>query len=265
MTEPGHDTELRVERSEGIATMCLDRPHARNALNHALRQAVVRTCRELDRDDDVEVIILTGTDPAFSAGVDLREAASWGTQRPYERTNPAQALRRMSTPVIAAVNGPCVTGGLELALSCTFIVASERASFADTHARVGLIAGWGLSALLPATVGLRRAREMSATGNFIDARTALEWGLANHVVAHENLEPFAHQLARDIASSDRPAVRAMLALYDAGAGVPAAHALGLEAEAVSGWATPRARSGALLDESIARGSAWRRRADGEQQ
>ena len=160
MSEP--ETGLRVERHEGVATVRLDRPHARNALNHALRQAIVRTCRELDDDEEIAVVVLTGTDPAFSAGVDLREAAAT-TRRPYERTNPGQALRGMSTPVIAAVNGPCVTGGLELALSCTFVVASERASFADTHARVGLIAGWGLE-----RAAARRCRPAAGSGDVGD-------------------------------------------------------------------------------------------------
>src|SRR5208282_2153798 len=101
------------------------------------------------------------------------------------------------TPVIGAINGAAVTGGLELALACDFLVASERARFADTHARVGIMPGWGLTYELPEAIGVRRAREMSATGNFVGARTAMEWGLVNHLVPHSELLGFARQLAAD--------------------------------------------------------------------
>jgi enoyl-CoA hydratase len=111
------------------------------------------------------------------------------------------------------VNGAAVTGGFEVALTCDFLVASERARFADTHARVGIMPGWGLTVLLAEAIGHRRAREMSVTGNFVDAATALTWGLVNHVVPHEDLVPFARQLALDIASNDQPGVRNVLATY----------------------------------------------------
>src|SRR5206468_8047502 len=113
--------------------------------------------------------------------------------------NPGKALRAMATPVVCAVNGACVTGGLEIALSCTFVVASERARFADTHARLDVVAAWGLTALLPRAVGVRKAAEMSITGNFVDAEEALRLGLVNHVVAHDELMPFTRALAHDIA------------------------------------------------------------------
>jgi enoyl-CoA hydratase len=205
----------------------------------------------------VSAVVLTGTDPAFSAGVDLREAVAG--PRPAERTNPAQALRAMTKPVIAAVNGPCVTGALELALSCTFVIASDRATFADTHARVGLIPGWGLSALLPRAVGVRRAREMSATGNFVAAAEAATYGLVNRVVAHEALLPTVYALARDITGVDPVALARTLQLYDDGEGATMAHALGLEAEAVAAWRTERNRTSDLLDASIARGSSMQQR------
>ena len=95
-----------------------------------------------------------------------------------------------SKPIIGAVNGVAVTGGLELVLNCDFLVASERARFADTHARVGVHPLWGLTVLLPQAIGIRRAREMSATGNYVDARLALEWGLVNWVHPDDRLIPF---------------------------------------------------------------------------
>ncbi len=131
-------------------------------------------------------------------------------------------------PIIGAVNGVAVTGGLELALNCDFLVASERARFADTHARVGVHPLWGLTVLLPQAIGIRRAREMSATGNFVDARTALEWGLVNHVVPHDELLPTARRLAADVVSNDQRAVRAILATYEEGSRVPGAEAWDVE-------------------------------------
>jgi enoyl-CoA hydratase len=134
----------------------------------------------------------------------------------------------MSTPVVCAVNGACVTGALELALSCTFIVASDRARFADTHARLGVVAAWGLTALLPRAVGVRKAAELSITGNFVDAEEALRLGLVNHVVPHDELLPFTRALVDDIAPT--AAVRQVLGLYRRGDGLALDDALRLEAE-----------------------------------
>ncbi len=137
-------------------------------------------------------------------------------------------MRAATTPVICAVNGACVTGALELALSCTFIVASERARFADTHARLGVVAAWGLTALLPRAVGVRKAAELSITGNFVDAAEALRIGLVNHVVPHDELLAFTRWLVDDIAPT--AAVAQVLDLYRRGEGLPMDEALRLEAE-----------------------------------
>ena len=122
-----------------------------------------------------------------------------------------------------------------MALACDFLVASERARFADTHARVGIMPGWGLTVLLPAAIGVRRAKELSTTGNFLDAATALAWGLVNHVVPHDELLPFCRQLGHDIASIDPVAVRRMLQTYDDGALRDGAGAWALEAEVAAEW------------------------------
>ncbi len=127
---------------------------------------------------------LTGSDPTFTAGVDLKERLAGGVPLPRVRPNPGEVLRSFSKPVICAVNRPCVTGGLEIALSCTFVVASERAAFKDTHARLGLMPGWGLSALLPRAIGMRLAADMTVTGRVVDA-AGPQVGLVNTVVAHD--------------------------------------------------------------------------------
>ena len=124
------------------------------------------------------------------------------------------ALPPRTKLLIGAVNGVAVTGGFELALGCDFLIASERARFADTHARVGVMPGWGLTVLLAQRIGVARAREMSVTGNFIDAQQAYEWGLVNHVVPHDELLGYCRQLAADCRTIDQLAVRRMLSTYD---------------------------------------------------
>ena len=240
-----------LEVAHGIATVTLNRPAARNALSTELMAALRRVVGEADARADVDVLILTGADPAFCAGLDLTELGRDGG--PLQSADPSNGQapggsdddgvdpRRRgrgptlptAKPVIGAVNGAAVTGGLELALSCDFLVASDRARFADTHARVGVHPLWGLTVTLPEAVGMRRAREMSATGNFIDARLALEWGLVNHVVEHHELLPFARRLAADIASSDRRAVDAILATYEEVSRVPGAEARTVETRAAA--------------------------------
>jgi len=231
------DDLVLVEVDGPVATVTLNRPDARNALSQALRKAIYTTLRDLDARDDLGAIVLTGADPAFCAGVDLKELAS-GVPLGGEASAEAIAsgpFPDMQTPVIGAINGVAITGGFEIALACDFLIASERARFADTHARVGIMPGWGLTVLLPEAVGFRRAKELSTTGNFLDASTALSWGLVNHVVAHDELLPFCQQLARDIATVDRRAVRRMLATYDEGALRDGAGAWALEGEVSVAW------------------------------
>ena len=231
------DDLVLVEVDGPVATVTLNRPDARNALSRALRKAIYTTMRDLDARDDLSAIVLTGADPAFCAGVDLKELASGA---PLGDGAAAEAVSQgpfpdMQTPVIGAINGVAITGGFELALGCDFLVASERARFADTHARVGIMPGWGLTVLLPEAVGYRRAKELSTTGNFLDADTALSWGLVNHVVPHDDLLPFCRQLGHDIASVERRAVRRMLQTYDEGSRLDGAGAWALEAEVSNAW------------------------------
>jgi enoyl-CoA hydratase/carnithine racemase len=209
---------VRLEVEDRTATVTIDRPEVRNALNLEVRRLLTEHAQEAEARDDVDVVILTGADPAFCAGVDLKEAAS-GQQGSAEDAaaeilgDTRGPLPPISKPVIGAINGVAVTGGLELALACDFLIASDEARFADTHARVGVMPGWGLTVLLPQAIGVRRAREMSATGNYIDARQAYEWGLVNHVVRHDELLPFCRGLAADIVSNDQAGVRELLETY----------------------------------------------------
>jgi enoyl-CoA hydratase len=224
---------LRVDDDNGIRILTIDRPEAKNALHGSLRSELRAAAAAADRDDNVRVVILTAVDPVFSAGVDFKqlERGPGETGSPLDVT-PASALRAMRKPVICAVNGACVSGALEVALSCTFIVASERARFADTHAMLGVVPTWGLTALLPRAVGVRIAREMSTAGAFIDATQAHRLGLVNHVVPHDQLLTFTRELAARIPANS--AVAEMLDLYDRGQDMSLAGALAAETAASVG-------------------------------
>jgi enoyl-CoA hydratase len=223
-----------TEIADRIATVTLNRPDARNALNSELLQALPAALAAVDADDSVDVVILTGADPAFCAGLDLKELGSSGGNLGAGSTFQGP-FPPMTKPVIGAINGVAVTGGFEVALACSFLVASERARFADTHSRVGVMPGWGLTVLLPEAVGVRRARELSTTGNFLSAELALTWGLVNHVVPHEELLPFCRSLAVDIAGNDQAGVRRMLETYASTTATTTADAWDVEARMAREW------------------------------
>jgi enoyl-CoA hydratase len=228
-----------IDTVDRVRTVTLNRPEARNALSVALQREAGAALAEADADADVDVVILTGSDPAFCAGLDLRELGRdasnlvGGADDP--EISPFATLWKMSKPVIGAINGPCVTGGFELALACDFLIASERAAFADTHARVGVMPAGGMSVFLPQVVGVRKAKEMSLSGNFMGAHEAFARGLVNHVVAHDDLVPAARKLAADIVGNDQAAVRNLKKLYDANAKVTVGAAIDQEQEYFRAW------------------------------
>jgi len=208
------------EVSEGIATVTLNRPEKRNALNSDVLRLLPQMLTRADKDDAVDVVILTGADPAFSSGLDLKQLGDTGdnlrgtgADGAPNSTGVRGPFPTMTKPLIGAVNGVAITGGFELALNCDFLVASEHAKFGDTHSRVGVMPGWGLTVLLPQAIGVRRAKEMSLTGNFMGAEEALAFGLVNHVVPHADLMPFTRQIAKDIAGNEADGVRRMLQTY----------------------------------------------------
>jgi enoyl-CoA hydratase len=184
----------------------LNRPAARNALTREMRRQFPSFIEAADQDAGIAVSILTGMDPAFSAGVDLKDRAP-GRQAPIT-PNPGEVLRAARKPIIAAVNGACVTGALEMALSCSFIVASSQARFADTHAKLGMFPRWGQTALLPNAIGARRARQLMLTGEFIDAKTALRWGLVNEITSPAELLNRCLLLAARISGANANSVAA---------------------------------------------------------
>jgi enoyl-CoA hydratase len=225
-------SHLLVDDENAIRTITFNRPEAKNALTVAMRREFCDLLDAADVDPTVKAVIVTGTDPVFTAGVDYKEVDPAFDPRHRRFTvNPGRALRAMRTPVVCAVNGACVSGGLEIALSSTFVVASDRARFADTHARLNVVPAWGLTALLPRTVGLRMARELSMTGDFVDAEEARRIGIANHVVPHPELMAFTRHLVSQIA--DTPAVAEVLSIYDQGEDLAFDAALALETSRVA--------------------------------
>jgi enoyl-CoA hydratase len=202
------DDILLIETADRVRTLTLNRPQSRNALSAELRRQFFTALRDAEGDGDVDVVIVTGADPVFCAGLDLKEL---GDSSKLPDISPQWPP--MTKPLIGAINGAAVTGGLEIALYCDILIASEQARFADTHARVGLLPTWGLSVRLPQKVGVGLARRMSLTGDYLSAPDALRAGLVTEVVPHDELLPAARKVAASIVGNNQNAVRALLASY----------------------------------------------------
>ncbi len=216
-----------IEREEGVAVVTLNRPEVKNAMSRALIAELERAFDDLAGDSTVDVMILTGAgEDAFSAGLDLKEmprsqgedAAAYMEEMIRSIRNPINALHRFDRPVIGAINGVAITGGLELALNCDILIAADNARFADTHTKFGIPPGWGMSQLLPRAVGMRKAKEMSFTGRFVSAQEALQWGLVNEVHPLPELMPAARRMAAEIRTRAQEMVKHFKRVIDRGMG-----------------------------------------------
>jgi enoyl-CoA hydratase len=226
-------TDLVLTADHGpVRVLTLNRPASRNALSRDLIRAGYTALTEADADESVRAVVLTGADPAFCAGVDLKEAQRDGLKyfEEFRSQSCLAEVAKMRTPIVGAVNGACFTGGLEMALGCDFLVASEKAVFADTHARVGILPGGGMTARLPHLVGLAMARRLSMTGEVVDAARAERIGLVTEVVPHERLLDRAVELATQIAEVPAPVMLGLKEIYTSGAGVVIDPALAAEAK-----------------------------------
>lgn len=221
---------LLIDTTDRVRTLTLNRPKSRNALSAALRNRFFAALGDAEADDAVDVVIVTGADPVFCAGLDLKELGN-ATELP----DISPQWPPTSKPVIGAINGAAVTGGLELALYCDILIASERATFADTHARVGLLPTWGLSVRLPQKLGVGMARRLSMTGDYLSAVEALRCGLVTEVVPHEQLLPTARAIAASIVGNNQHSVRALLSSYHRIDEAATSPGLWLEAEAAKAW------------------------------
>lgn len=219
---------LLVERHEdGFATIVFNRPEKLNTLSIALRRDLAAAVAEMEADPAVHVLILTGNGRAFTAGLDLDEWSTAPAAAAWELSAVA-AIEPFSGPVIGAINGLCITGGLELALACDLLVAAGDARFADTHTKVGLLPGWGGSVRLQQRVGPHRAKELALTARFLPADEALAWGLVNRVVPPDRLRAEAEALAREMLSNIPAGLAAYKRLLNDEGDLPLGDALALE-------------------------------------
>ena len=225
-----HYRTLEITRSDdGLATVSFNCPDRLNTLSNELRFEFAEALASLEADPSVRVLIITGAGRAFSIGMELAEwsASSQVAAGAYEN-DPVRAIRAFTGPVIGAINGLAVTGGFEIALSCDLLIASTQARFADTHAQIGLLPGWGGSVRLAQRIGLARAKELALTGRYLDAEEAFSWGLVNHVVAPDALIPKAVEIACQMAAAVPETLKAYKRLLDEGVTLRMKEALTLE-------------------------------------
>lgn len=240
---------VTIERDGALAIVTLNRPQAMNALSADLRSQLAQAVDMLEADDDIRVMIVTGAgEKAFTAGLDLKELGgnAGDAALTIASDDPVQSLGRFSGPIIGAINGVAITGGFELALACDVLIGTPNTRFADTHARVGILPGWGLSQKLTRALGPSRAKEVSLTGNFISAAQALEWGLINHIVEPDALLDKARALAHDMLSCVPETLAAYKKLMDDGYALN--FGAGLELEDQVGRAANRQVSGDAIEQ-----------------
>jgi len=233
---------IKDEIKNRIEIITLNRPEVRNALSMALLTELADALRKADANEDVEIIILTGEGKAFSAGIDLNDLESFNkTEKTPGFTNlfageeAFYAARSMKKPIICAVNGYAITGGFEIVLSCDIIIASENARFADTHAKVGIVPGAGMTQILPRLIGTAKAKDMSFTGEFMSAAEALSSGLVSRVVPHDKLLDAAIEIAEKIKATNRAALLKIKQTIDRGNAKTLEEGMKIEAEDFHAW------------------------------
>lgn len=203
---------LLYEKSDGIATITINRPKALNALNEEIIPEFLSSLEDAEKDENIRVIVITGAgEKAFCAGLDLKTVKDISVIKAVETSRLGQkltlAIEELGKPVIAAINGYALGGGLELAMACDIRIASENARIGQTEVNVGLIPGWGGTQRLPRLVGKGIAKELVFTGKMIDAKTAERIGLINMVVPPEKLKSAVEELSKVIMSKPPIAIK----------------------------------------------------------
>jgi enoyl-CoA hydratase/carnithine racemase len=223
------------EKSEGVATITLNRPEALNAFNKDVIKEVLLALEDAKGDENVRAVVLTGAgEKAFSAGADIKGMVGMTALKARELSFMGEslclALENLEKPVIAAINGYALGGGLETAMSCDFRIASENARVGQTEVNFGLIPGWGGTQRLTRLVGMTKSKEMIFTGKMIDARTAEQLGILNLVTPADKLKETVRQFALELASKPPVALKVAKALINKGANIGLDSALTLERE-----------------------------------
>lgn len=223
------------EKSEGIATITLNRPEALNAFSKDVVEEVLLALEDVSNDETVRVVVLTGAgEKAFSAGADIKSMVGMTALKARELSLMGEklcfALESLEKPVIAALNGYALGGGLEVAMSCDLRVASETARMGQTEVNIGLIPGWGGTQRLTRLIGKTKAKELVFTGRMIDAKTAEQLGIVNMVVPADKFKDAVRQFALELASKAPVAIKVAKALINKGADIGLDSALALERE-----------------------------------
>ena len=223
------------EKSEGIATITLNRPEALNAFSKEVIEEVLNAIEDVKADENVRVVILTGAgEKAFSAGADIKAMKGMNALKARELSLMGEklclALENLEKPVIAAINGYALGGGLEVAMACDIRIASENARMGQTEINIGLIPGWGGTQRLTRLVGATKAKELIFTGKMIDAKTAEQIGLVNMVVPQSNFRETVRQFALELTQKAPVALKIAKALINKGAETSLDVALALERE-----------------------------------
>ena len=230
----GYETII-YNNDAGTGRIAMNRPEAMNAITPVMLAELTKAVSEAGNDPDVRVIVLTGAGKAFCAGVDLKslgdrtlERGKVGDILDLPARGLIRAIREAPKAVIAAVNGFCFTGALEIALACDLVIASEQAKIGDTHAKWGLRPTWGMSARLPRRVGFLKAKELSFTADAITGREAARIGLVNMAVPADLFEDAVRDLARKIISNSGESVAAYKRLYNENESMTLDESLALE-------------------------------------
>jgi len=223
------------EKSDGIATVTLNRPEALNAFSKDVIKEILQALEDIRSDENIRVVVLTGAgEKAFSAGADIKAMAGMTALKARELSLMGEqlcvALENLEKPVIAALNGYALGGGLEVAMSCDIRIASENARVGQTEINIGLIPGWGGTQRLTRLIGKTKAKELVFTGRIIDAKTAEQLGILNIVAPQDKFRETVRQFALELASKAPIAVRVAKALINKGADISLESALELERE-----------------------------------
>ena len=209
------DNPVLYTVEDQTAIITLNRPERRNSINQALLTSLYDSIEKVANDDDIRAAVITGNGKSFCSGIDLDAILVENLFDPRgDGTDLPDVFAACDKPIIGAINGHAITGGFEIALNCDFLIASENASFADTHAKVGIHPGWGMTQLLQRAVGRLRARQMSFTCQFISAQTAYDWGLVNEVVAPNTLLDRAKEIANQISAVNQDMLGVVKQLID---------------------------------------------------
>jgi enoyl-CoA hydratase len=195
------------EKEENIAIITFNRPDARNAVNNQVRAEFTEAITEVESDNEIKVMILTGSGKAFASGVDIKEFSKTTPYHAHNLYRLGERVEKLPKPVIAAVNGFSLGGGNEIALGCDIIIASERAKFGQPELNIGIIPGGGATQRLPRMIGVCRAKELIFTGDIITAEQAFQLGMINRVVPEDQLMPTAKEIAKKIATKSPAALK----------------------------------------------------------